>query len=99
MDSSKGIKTLHYFRKVAFFEGFSYILLGFTMYLKYQQQMPLPNYIVGLAHGFLFIAYVGLLLQLAIVRRWNLFMLTVAFIASLIPFGTFYADKKWFQHG
>ncbi len=54
-------------------------------------------YIVGLAHGVLFVLYVILLLQVAFLHRWNLLKLFFGFIASLVPFGTFYADKKLFR--
>jgi integral membrane protein len=84
-------------RIVAFLEGCSYVLLGFTMILKYKFAMPQPNYIVGLAHGILFVLYVGLLLQVSWIHRWNLLKILGAFVASLIPFGTFYADKALFR--
>jgi integral membrane protein len=84
-------------RIVAFMEGCSYLLLGFTMILKYKFSMPLPNYIVGSAHGFLFVLYIILLLQVAFLHRWNLLKMFLAFVASLVPFGTFYADKVLFR--
>jgi integral membrane protein len=84
-------------RIVAFLEGCSYLLLGFTMILKYKYAMPQPNYIVGLAHGILFVIYVVLLLQVSFLHRWNLLKIVGAFVASLIPFGTFYADKALFR--
>jgi integral membrane protein len=84
-------------RIVAFIEGCSYLLLGFTMILKYKFAMPLPNYIVGLAHGILFVLYIFLLLQVSYLHRWNIFKMFMAFLASLIPFGTFYADKVLFR--
>jgi integral membrane protein len=84
-------------RIIAFLEGCSYLLLGITMILKYKFSMPQPNYIVGLAHGVLFVLYVILLLQVAFLHRWNLLKLLFGFIASLVPFGTFYADKKLFR--
>jgi integral membrane protein len=84
-------------RIVAFLEGCSYVLLGFTMILKYKFAMQQPNYIVGLAHGILFVLYVGLLLQVSWIHRWNLLKILGAFVASLIPFGTFYADKALFR--
>lgn len=80
-------------RIVAFLEGCSYLLLGFTMILKYQFGMPEPNYVVGLAHGILFVLYVVLVLQVSFLQRWNLFKVFLAFLASVIPLGTFYADK------
>jgi integral membrane protein len=84
-------------RIVAFIEGCSYLLLGFTMILKYKFAMPQPNYVVGLAHGILFVLYIVLLLQVSIIHRWNIFKMLMAFLASLIPFGTFYADKVLFR--
>lgn len=84
-------------RIVAFIEGCSYLLLGLTMILKYKFSMPQPNYIVGLAHGILFVLYVILLLQVSFLHRWNVLKIFLAFLASLIPFGTFYADKVLFR--
>lgn len=84
-------------RIVAFLEGCSYLLLGFTMILKYKFSMPQPNYVVGLAHGILFVLYVMLVLQVSFIQRWNLVKVFWAFLASLIPFGTFYADKNLFR--
>ena len=84
-------------RIVAFIEGCSYLLLGFTMILKYKFAMPQPNYVVGLAHGILFVLYILLLIQVSFLYRWNIFKMFMAFIASLVPFGTFYADKVLFR--
>jgi integral membrane protein len=84
-------------RIIAFLEGCSYLLLGFTMILKYKFAMPQPNYLVGLAHGILFVLYIVLLIQVSFLHRWNIFKMFMAFIASLVPFGTFYADKVLFR--
>ena len=84
-------------RIVAFAEGCSFLLLGFTMILKYKFSMPQPNYIVGMAHGVLFVLYIFLVLQVAVVYRWKILKVFWAFLAAFIPFGTFYADKKLFR--
>ncbi len=84
-------------RIVAFMEGCSYLLLGLTMILKYKFAILQPNYIVGLAHGILFVFYIVLLLQVSFLHRCNIFKMFMAFLASLIPFGTFYADKVLFR--
>jgi integral membrane protein len=84
-------------RIIAFMEGCSYLLLGFTMILKYKFSMPQPNYIVGLAHGILFVIYIVLLVQVSFLYRWSIVKMFMAFLASLIPFGTFYADKVLFR--
>jgi integral membrane protein len=93
------IKTaLGRLRIVAFLEGISFlVLLCIAMPLKYMADTPGPVRVVGMAHGVLFIAYVFLLLQVALELRWKLSRAVLAFIASLIPFGTFYADKKLFR--
>ncbi|MPR33521.1 DUF3817 domain-containing protein [Salmonirosea aquatica] len=84
-------------RIVAFLEGCSFLLLGFTMILKYKYAMPKPNYVVGMAHGVLFITYVLLVLQVAYLYKWPKLKIFWAFVASLVPFGTFYAEKNLYQ--
>jgi integral membrane protein len=93
------IKTaLGRLRIVAFLEGISFlVLLCIAMPLKYMADIPGPVRVVGMAHGVLFIAYVFLLLQVALELRWKFSRAVLAFIASLVPFGTFYADKKLFR--
>ncbi|MCD9014266.1 DUF3817 domain-containing protein [Parachryseolinea silvisoli] len=93
------IKTaLGRLRIVAFLEGISFlVLLCIAMPLKYMADTPGPVRVVGMAHGVLFIAYVFLLLQVALELRWKFSRAVLAFIASLVPFGTFYADKKLFR--
>ena len=44
-------------RILAILEGISYLLLGLTMPLKYWYNMGMPNKIVGMIHGVLFIAF------------------------------------------
>jgi integral membrane protein len=89
--------TLGKFRTVAFLEGCSFLLFGLTMPLKYYFDMPLPNKIVGTIHGGLFLLYIILLAIVAYQKKWSIVKMFLAFIASLIPFGTFYADKKLFR--
>lgn len=85
---------LDQFRSIAILEGISYLLLAFTMLLKYKADMPLPNKIVGYAHGALFIAYMIWLLINYIDRKWSLGKVAVLFAASIVPFGTFWAEKN-----
>jgi integral membrane protein len=82
------------FRIVAFLEGVSYLLLGITMPLKYLHGMPGPNYVVGMAHGLLFVLYVSMLLLVYRRYRWSLGKTALAFLAALLPFGTFVAEWK-----
>ena len=85
------------FRLIAFAEGWSYLLLGITMPLKYGFDITTPNYIVGMAHGLLFVLYLLFLALVSREKNWDFITIGLAFIASLIPFGTFVADKKIFR--
>jgi integral membrane protein len=67
------------------------------MILKYKFSLPQPNYVVGMAHGILFVLYIFLVLQVAILYRWKILKIFWAFLAAFIPFGTFYADKTIFR--
>ena len=84
-------------RLMAYVEGTSFLLLLFiTMPLKYNFDYPQPNKIVGLIHGLFFIMYVFAVVQIKIEQDWNLKKTLLALLASIIPFGTFWADKKLF---
>lgn len=84
-------------RFLAIAEGISYLALGLTMYLKYGMDIREPNYIVGLAHGALFIAYCVYVVMAAKEYKWSFGKTAVLGIASLIPFGTFWADWKYLK--
>ena len=85
-------------RIIAFLEGVSYlILLGIAMPLKYLAGIPEAVRVVGMAHGVLFVLFVILLIQVAVERSWSFKKTFLSFLSSLIPFGTFYADVKWFR--
>ena len=86
--------SLSRFRLVAFLEGCSFLLFAVTMPLKYIWAMPKPNYFIGMVHGLLFLTYLVLLLQVSTENKWSLKKIFLSFIASLLPFGTFYAAKK-----
>ena len=86
-------------RLLAFIEGVSFLVLLFiTMPLKYAFDNPTPNKAFGLVHGLLFILYVLAVIQIKIEQNWGLRKTFLALLASVIPFGTFWADKKLFQN-
>lgn len=90
--------TLQQLRILAILEGISYLLLFLvTMPLKYLANMPEPNYVVGMAHGALFVAYCIWLAVVGIKHKWSIKTLFLGFIASLLPVGTFVADAKIFK--
>jgi len=89
---------LNIFRLTAVLEGISYLaLFAISMPLKYLADIPEPNKYIGYAHGFLFIAYIILAVVFWMEKKWSVKMLAVLIIASLLPFGTFYMDKKYLK--
>lgn len=87
-------KSLKRFRKVAIWEGISFILLVFVaMPIKYGLGIPQFVRVIGMAHGILFIAYVILLIQVAIEHDWPMKKSALGFIASILPFGPFIFDR------
>lgn len=89
--------TLGVLRILALVEGISYLLFALTMPLKYMYEMPLPNKIVGMAHGFLFIAYCIMVFVVNQEKKWSFITNFWAYLASLIPFGTFVVDAQIFK--
>ena len=88
-------KILKRFRTIGLIEGISYLVLLFVaMPLKYFYGMPEAVKVVGMTHGMLFIAYIVLLAMAVEKYNWNIRYALILFVASLIPFGTFYTDKK-----
>jgi integral membrane protein len=86
-------------RVLAFLEGVSFlVLLGVGMPLKYAFGMPEANKIIGLVHGLLFVLYVLNVVQAKVEFDWSWRKTGLALLASIIPFGTFWADAKLFRH-
>jgi integral membrane protein len=85
--------ALRQLRLVAFLEGSSFLILLFVaMPLKYLAGMPMAVRIVGSIHGALFIAFVVALYRAARARGWASRRSATAFVASILPFGTFVFD-------
>ena len=85
-------------RIIGFAEGVSYlILLGIAMPLKYLYQLPQAVRVTGMIHGLLFVLYVLYVIIVAIELRWSFRKIILAFLASLISFGTFWADVRLFR--
>ena len=89
---------LKFFKLIALLEGTSLLLLlGFAMPMKYFFQEPIFVKTIGMAHGILFIAYLILAVMQKIASDWSLKTLAIVSIASVLPFGTFYVDKKYLK--
>lgn len=90
------MKSYSWFRKIALGEGISFlVLLLIAMPLKYLAGMPIAVTIVGGLHGALFVAFMVLAYLVKEQHNKTLGWGFKAFIASIIPFGTFYMDREW----
>ena len=90
--------ALGFLRITALLEGVSYLLLLFVgMPLKYVWHLPTPNLYIGAAHGALFVLYVVLVIWVKFRLNWALTKTGWALLASVIPFGTFWAEVKLFR--
>ncbi len=88
-------QALTRFRAISIAEGVSYlVLLGIAMPLKYAAGIPSAVKIVGMLHGVLFVAFVLLLAAAARAERWALKQQAIAMIASFVPLGAFWLERR-----
>lgn len=83
-----------FFLQIGKIEGYSYLLLLFVaMPMKYFFDKPEWVRVLGMLHGILFIAFMVLLAIMFWKKNLNLKNSFIAFVLSLIPFGTFYLRR------
>lgn len=87
------------FRLVAFLEGVSYLALFANMIfvkrmisLELGQTLTFP---IGMVHGLLFVAYIYMAFALKSQMKWGGKDFFLILLASIIPFGTFWVEKKY----
>ena len=83
-------------RVISMLEGISYLLLVFVgMPLKYSSlAMPMPNKVLGMGHGLLTMVFFFILVSVYGDRKISLSLAIKTFVASLIPFGAFFIERK-----
>ncbi len=94
---TKFIKTkIGRLRVIGFLEGVSLLVLIFiAMPLKHYFNNPSVTKLLGPIHGALFLLFIFNTLSVAIEYQWKFKTTTwKVILACLIPFGTFYIDRK-----
>ncbi len=86
----KAFKILSYLEAISFL-----VLLGIAMPLKYMYDMPEYVRVVGMAHGILFVLYIIGAYYMYEKLNWKFKTFMVVVLCSVLPFGPFYADKKY----
>ncbi len=86
------------FRITAFLEGISYLLLlGIGVPLKYLFDNDTWVKALGMPHGLLFIGYLIIAFLIKDDQKWSNKTFALVGIASVIPFGTFWVEKKYIK--
>lgn len=87
---------LQSFKWIARAEGISFLVLLFiAMPLKYIWDNPSWVRVVGMAHGVLFVAYIAWAIFVKEIKNWDWKTLAIVILGSILPFGTFYIEKKY----
>lgn len=89
---------LKIFKITALLEGISFLVLIANMLVLKTNNPEIYHTIVrpfGIGHGALFIGYIILAFFLKKPQNWNFKIFSIILLASLVPFGTFYVDKKY----
>ena len=86
------------FRVISILEGLSYIILLFiAVPIKYFGNDESYVKMFGMPHGLLFVAYIVLAYLIKDDLKWSAKTFLAVLAASIIPFGTFYIDKKYLR--
>lgn len=84
-----------FFRLIAFLEGLSYLLLVAAAIYKRTHADEYYVKLLGMPHGILFVLYIVLAFILKSHYKWDFKTFSIVLIASILPFGTFYIEKKY----
>jgi len=86
------------FRKLAKIEALSLmVILLITMPLKYGFEINGPNKVVGMVHGVLFLVYLVAMVVTGAKLGWKGKQYFFACVASVVPLGPYWLDKKIFK--
>lgn len=91
-------RLLTFFRIIALLEGASYLALLLAMPIKYFYGNEYFVKLLGLPHGLLFVAYIILGFIMNKKKFWSSKDFIIVISASIVPFGTFYIDKKYLKN-
>jgi integral membrane protein len=87
--------ALRNYRVAAWVTGIGLLVLVFVaMPLKYFLGEPRPVAVVGMLHGFLYMAYIVCTLILAERTRWRPLEAVVILLAGTIPIASFVAERQ-----
>lgn len=91
-------RSIQLFKFLGILEALSFLVLLFiAMPAKYFFDQPKAVEVVGMIHGVLFVLYIiGTYLMYELLN-WRLKTAAIVALCSVIPFGPFYAEKKYLK--
>lgn len=98
----RGVKLLIAYRVLAYVTAVLLLALTVGMPLKYfaesgsdpQEIGEWITHYVGIAHGWLYMAYVAVTLFLSDRQKWSMKMTVLVALAGTVPFAAFFAEHK-----
>lgn len=82
------------FRVLAYIVGVGLLALCFAMVMRYVFDEPRFSAIVGPVHGFLYIVYLVVIVDLALKARWSPKGTILVMLSGVVPIGSFFAERK-----
>jgi integral membrane protein len=82
------------YRVMAFVVGVTLLLFCGALFLKYVTKTIDSDSVLAIAHGWLFMVYVLLGLDLGFRMRWSFGRLVLMTLSGMVPFLSFYAEHK-----
>ena len=93
-DVSAAGKALRFFEVMAILVGVGLLVLCLGMVLKYGYQKPGLSQFWDQKHGLLYMIYVFATANLGFKMRWSLGRMVVVMLAGVVPFLSFWAERK-----
>ena len=89
-----GVKgALARFRVMAYVVGVGLLTLCAAMVMNYVFDEPQYSAVVGPVHGFLYIVYLVVIVDLALKARWSLKGTILVMLSGVVPIGSFFAER------
>jgi integral membrane protein len=82
------------YRIAAYIVGVGLLALCAAMVLNYGFDQPQYSRVVGPVHGFLYVVYLALTVDLGLKARWPMTRTVLILLAGMVPFVSFIAERK-----
>ncbi|MFC0108649.1 DUF3817 domain-containing protein [Kibdelosporangium aridum] len=93
--AAPGLKgALARYRVLAYVVGVGLLALVGAMIMNYGFDQPQYSRIVGPVHGFLYVIYLVLTVDLGLKARWPIVKTGLILLAGMIPFVSFVAERR-----